>query len=81
LACQQHTKNVLVRQFIFLWTSPILTEGEFNTVENILKVFLHPPPPPERESFIKIFESRIPKSTILSIEEPDCEDYLLRIAI
>jgi hypothetical protein len=34
-----------------------------------LKVFLHPPPPSEREGFGPIVESRIPKMTILSIQK------------
>ena len=37
--------------------------------DEILKVFPHPPPPPERESFERIVEFTIPKATILSIHE------------
>jgi len=32
-----------------------------------LKAFLHPSPPLERESFVRIVELMIPKPTILSI--------------
>jgi hypothetical protein len=35
--------------------------------DEILKVFLHPPPPSERESFERIVEFTIPKAIILSI--------------
>jgi len=34
--------------------------------DEILKVFLHPPPPLEREDFDRIVEFTIPKPTILS---------------
>jgi len=45
----------------------------------ILKVFLRPPPPSERESFVGCVKLTIPKVTTLSIEKRDCEKYLLRI--
>ena len=48
-------------------------------MREILKVFLHPPPPLERESFIRTLELTIPKVTTLSIPKQDCENYLLRI--
>ena len=38
-------------------------------IVELLKVFLHPPPPLERECFGPIVESRIPKMTILSISK------------
>jgi hypothetical protein len=37
--------------------------------DEILKVFPHPPPPPERESFERIIEFTIPKAIILSIHK------------
>ena len=38
-----------------------------NCIDELLKVFLHPPPPLERKDFIGIVESMVPKVTILSI--------------
>jgi hypothetical protein len=38
-----------------------------NRIEEILKVFFHPPPQLERESFIRIVELTIPKVPTLSI--------------
>ena len=35
--------------------------------DKILKVFPHPPPPPERERFERIVEFTIPKVGLLSI--------------
>jgi hypothetical protein len=37
--------------------------------KEILKVFLHPPPPSERESFERIVEFTIPKVSLLSIHK------------
>ncbi len=48
--------------------------------EEILKVFLHPPPLGV-ESFIGIIELTIPKVITLSIQKRDYENYLLEIAI
>ena len=35
----------------------------------LLKVFLHPPPPLEREGFVKVVRSILHKTNLLSIEE------------
>jgi hypothetical protein len=40
-----------------------------NFERKILKVFLHPPPPSERESFDRVVEFTIPEATILSIHK------------
>jgi len=45
----------------------------------ILEVFLHPPPPSERERFVRLVGSKIPKANFLSIAKRNCENYLLRI--
>jgi hypothetical protein len=47
--------------------------------EEILKVFLHPPPPSEGENFSGFVESKILKPVLLSISKWNCENYLLRI--
>jgi hypothetical protein len=41
--------------------------GTQNFERKILKVFFHPPPPLERESFVRTVELTVPKVTILSI--------------
>jgi hypothetical protein len=46
-------------------------------VREILKVFIHSPPPLERERLISIVELTIPKVITLSIQKGDCEKYLL----
>jgi len=43
--------------------------GTHNIERKILKVFLQPPPPLEREDFERIVEFTISKATILSIDE------------
>jgi len=40
---------------------------EIVILDEILKVFPHPPPPPERESFERIVEFKISKVGLLSI--------------
>ena len=47
-------------------------------IGKFLKVFLHPPPPSERESLLRIVELTIPKVTALSIQKRDCENYLFQ---
>jgi len=47
-------------------------------IVELLKVFLHPPPPLERESFIRIVELRIHQIYLLSIQKRDCEKYLFQ---
>jgi hypothetical protein len=37
-----------------------------NCIDELLKVFLHPPPPLEKESFAMTVELTIPEVTILS---------------
>jgi len=39
-------------------------------------VFLHPPPPLERESLVGCVKLTIAKVTTLSIQKCDCENYL-----
>jgi hypothetical protein len=41
--------------------------GTQNFERKLLKVFLHPPPPSERESIVRAVELTVPKVTILSI--------------
>ena len=41
---------------------------ELTFKRRILKVFLHPPPPLERESVVKVVELMIQRSHILSIQ-------------
>jgi hypothetical protein len=41
--------------------------GTQNTEREILKVFLHPPPPLEGKSFVRTVKSTVAKATILSI--------------
>jgi hypothetical protein len=45
------------------------TRKEVAILDEILKVFLHPPPPSEREDFDGIVEFTIPKATVLSIHK------------
>jgi hypothetical protein len=47
-----------------------------NDIEEFLKVFPHPPPPLERESFVRTLEPRIHQKYLLSIQKRDCEKYL-----
>jgi len=47
-------------------------------IVELLKVFLHPPPPLEREIPIRIVKLTIPKVTTLSIKKGDCENYLFK---
>jgi hypothetical protein len=42
----------------------------------LLKVFLHPPPPLERESLVEAIGLRIQKLDVLSIQKRDCEKNL-----
>jgi len=49
--------------------------GTQNIHKGILKVFLDPPPPLERESFAMVVELTIPKVTNLSTQKRDCEKY------
>jgi hypothetical protein len=58
---------------------PNFRQGLKILIGKTLKVFLHPPPPLEREGFIRIVELTIPKVTTLSIQKRNCENYLLRI--
>jgi hypothetical protein len=44
--------------------------------EETLRIFLHPPPPWERESLIRVAELTIPKVTALSTQKGNCENYL-----
>jgi len=41
-----------------------------------LKVFLHPPPPSERESLVKVVGLMIQKMNLLSTLKRGCENYL-----
>jgi hypothetical protein len=59
--------------------SRILIETQ-NIDRGTPKVFLHPPSPSERMSFIKIIGLIIPRVTALSIQKRDCEKYLLKTA-
>jgi hypothetical protein len=45
-------------------------------VREILKVFLHAPPPLQREGFVRTVELTIPEVTALSIQKGGCENYL-----
>jgi hypothetical protein len=45
-------------------------------IVELLKAFLHPPPPPEREKLFRIVDSILPKLSILSKEKRDCENCL-----
>jgi len=45
-------------------------------VREILKVFVHSPPPLERESIIRIVGFTIPEVTFLSTQKGGCENYL-----
>ena len=49
-----------------------------NYRKKLLKVLLHPSPPLERESLIRIVELTIPKVTTLSIQKRHCEKYLFQ---
>jgi hypothetical protein len=44
----------------------------------ILKIFLHPPPPLGRESFVRVIPLIIQKMNLLSTLKIDCENYLLK---
>jgi hypothetical protein len=44
-------------------------EENFNFIVELLKVFLHPPPPLEREGFVKVVRSILHKTNLLSIEK------------
>jgi hypothetical protein len=50
-----------------------------NFIVGLLKVFLHPPPPLEREGLVRIVWLVAHKMNLLSIQKRDCENYLLRI--
>jgi hypothetical protein len=45
-------------------------------VREILKVFVHSPPPLEREGIFRTVGLRIPEVTLLSIQKGGCENYL-----
>jgi len=47
--------------------------------KKILKVFLHLPPPSERESLVKVVGFIIQRLDVLSIQKGDCEKNLLKI--
>jgi hypothetical protein len=69
-------------EFVF-WKALKISLGQVEMQDKIfdketLEVFLHPPHPLARESFIRIVESTIPKLTTLSIQKRACEKYLLR---
>jgi hypothetical protein len=46
-------------------------------MRKILKVFLHPLSPSEKESFVRWVGLKIPKTNFLSIAKRNCENYLL----
>ena len=45
-------------------------------MRKILKVFLHPPPPLERESFVEVADFMIQEMNLLSTKKLDCEKNL-----
>jgi len=51
-------------------------------VREILKVFVHSPPPLQRRGILRIVGLRISEVTTLSIQKRDCENYLfIRILV
>jgi hypothetical protein len=49
-----------------------------NYIVSLLKVFLHPPPPLEREGFFKVVHLVRHKTNPLSMPKRDCEKYLFQ---
>jgi hypothetical protein len=58
---------------------PNFRQGLKILIGKTLKVFLHPPPPLERESFVEAVGFIIQRLGVLSIQKRDCENNLLKI--
>jgi hypothetical protein len=57
-----------------------IQEENSKLYERVLKVFLHLPPPLERENLMRIVDTRVSKIVVLSIQKSECENYLFHSA-